>query len=117
MDEARQALTKKYNDRESRNRQPRTGFPFLGYSTLYWIRHAIKCEEENFCPSDVFLYCASSGSLENWLHSNHVFDRVAIQHFPWPTTIFHIASAYNLVTALNAILSQGFKADSRNSLE
>ena len=86
-------------------------FPLLGYSVVYWIQHAAKCEEENLSASHLLSDFTSSSLLESW-HDMYSYMKLRpYWGLSWPITIVHIASRYNLDLALVSILSQSANVD------
>ena len=86
-------------------------FPLLGYSVVYWIEHAQKCEGENLSSSSLLSYFDRSSLLQSW-HSMcmNYASRIGWE-LSWPTTIIHVTSRYNLVHALDSILNQSANVD------
>ena len=86
-------------------------FPLLEYSVVYWIPHAEQCERENISASHLLSYFDSSSLLESWFSMYKDFDYPKSRAFSWPITVFHIASKYNLVRALDSIPSPSANVD------
>lgn len=87
-------------------------FPLLGYSVVYWIKHAQQCERYNLSASYLLSYSDSSSLLESWLSLHKVFWYPSdVYDLIWPITIAHIASTYNLIRTLGSILSQSANVD------
>ena len=89
-------------------------FPLLEYSLVYWIKHAQKYERENLSASHLLSYFDASGVLEFWQRWFRIFEPHKVQGLNWPTTIVHIASRYNLVRALDSLLSQSANVNLKN---
>ena len=89
-------------------------FPLLMYSVVYWVEHAQKCEGENLSASSLLSYFDSSSLLEFW-HSVWTMNYPSnAMDLSWPITIVHVASRYNLVHALDSVLSQSANVDLKN---
>ena len=89
-------------------------FPLLWYSVVYWIPHAKQCERENLSASHLLSYFDSSSLLESWCSMYENLEPWGSWTFCWPITVVHIASRYNLVRALDSILSQSANVDLKN---
>ena len=89
-------------------------FPFLGYATVSWIPHAEECERENLSASHLLSYFDSSSLLEAWHILRKILEPRRAWNLKWPIDVLHIASRYNLVRALDSILSQSVNVNLKN---
>ena len=94
-----------YGDEESIISDLDLKFPFLEYASVSWIPHAEECERENISASRLLSHFESSSFLESWYSLLRPFEH-NLEYLVWPIEIVHIASRYNLVRALDFILSQ-----------
>jgi hypothetical protein len=81
-------------------------FPFLKYATTAWVAHSEGAEAKNTSQADLlgYLHWPSSDLLQRWVRIYQVIDRYSSECPPEGTTLLHIASSYNLISFLSAIL-------------
>ena len=113
MDEIQQRVSQSSEEDFIRNLY-QFEFPFLAYSTAFWIEHAAKCEENNLSASQLLSYYDSLDLLHLRRHKGWPWGLWEFRSNQWPITTIHIASAYNLSRALYDILKQGVKANPRD---
>ena len=94
-------------------------FPFLQYSTLFWIRHVKEVERHRLPQHDVVTFSQNANMLQTWIilckcvvvywRNGDEVGRLVYDWPSWPdwqTTLLHVAAAYGITSVLRIILSQ-----------
>ena len=90
-------------------------FPLLDYTACNWLLHCQKSEDEQVSQEDLISIYQTNAPLP--LNETQICERNGhVWQFPCPklVSISHIASAYNLVSVIRAMVLQGLDVDSQD---
>ena len=88
-------------------------FPLLNYSVKFWPLHAAEVEGANIPQGDL-AYETPDGILQSWFAVyQSIRSRALIQYLP-DVTLLHVASRYNLISVVKAVLTQDVCANQPN---
>ena len=99
--------------RTLRSKEPDQMFTFMAYATFSWIPHAEEVEKQNMAASDLLSYFEPLSSLlQSWIDIYRMLIHRNTKSRPsLGTSIVHIASRYNLLSALSSTLHQDIEVD------
>ena len=87
--------------------------PLLNYSVEFWPLHAVEVEGANIPQGDL-AYETPDGILQSWVTVyQSIRSRALIQYLP-DVTLLHVASRYNLISVVKAVLTQDVCANQPN---